>query len=358
MRAELPFALALMLMWTACHAEEGEQDVSTSCSPSSTSAVWPTAREAAPGFGEPVGSHALDPQVVEGIGEHSGTLLLLEERPAPDHRVTALDLGTGQLSAFYTLERGRFLLDMSASAHWLVLSLLAPPDILDEAVRYQTAGLERIDLSRPAAGLLSPALAQDEGTRWIDPAFGAGALFAIAASELPELELTLTRLDLESGMREPLRQHVVEPLLTRDGRTLTYIKVDPSTGGTHIERAESDGTQPVALTSPADFHGVALLALSADEQWLYFSALRSAGDVSAHGEHSSAADWWRVRVAGGEPERIVPVGEAILGSAMGADGALFFSTSLGVYVAKSSGETMRVQQLLRTRAARALVWLP
>lgn len=315
-----------------------------------------------------------EPVILELPQGRSGALLVAEERPQPNLRISRLDFATSALESEVAIPEGRLLLDFDADASIGVVSSQLRPSSIEGASNYDTADLILEEAGTSSSRVLIEA---EDRVRLVDPVLSPSKnlLFFVNATtdEDGDTVAVVESLDLIDGTRSPLLQDALEPDISSDGQWLAAISIDPEAGSSHLTIAflGDDGAgstpEPRALTAPDDFHGISFALFSPDNAWLYFTALRSAPAeaIQQHGEHSSEADWWRVPIEGGEPERVLPVGETVLGGAFAPSGGasawdLYFTTSTGAYMVSwptpDAIDDREIVQLLRGRALRAVAF--
>ena len=177
----------------------------------------------------------------------------------------------------------------------------------------------------------------------------------------------LERFELATGVIEVVAEDGIWPRLSPDGRSLAYIHIDQATLAAELILAESDGGNATVLVSRDQFVTLDSPFFSADGEWLYFSAVVEETSSTSWWErllgiqvaqaHSLPSRWWRLPVAGGNPEPITT--EAYVGQygALSPDGrTLAFSSQSGIFVMQPDGAEKRL--LLEVSAADSLSWTP
>ena len=178
---------------------------------------------------------------------------------------------------------------------------------------------------------------------------------------------TLERLNLAAGTTEVLAENAIWPRVSPDGRFLTYVNIDRDSLAAELVVAEADGSNPTVLVTRNRFVTLDSPFFSADGEWLYFSAVVEQTSSATWWEqllgiqvaaaHNLPSNWWRVPVAGGEPEQLVAAARVGQYGVLSSDGRFIaFSSQSGIFVMQPDGSD--VQQLLDQSASDSLSWTP
>ncbi|MBI3158140.1 MAG: PD40 domain-containing protein [Chloroflexi bacterium] len=140
------------------------------------------------------------------------------------------------------------------------------------------------------------------------------------------------------GEPEILAENAIRPALSPDGQWLAYLVSRPDSTDTPLYIASADGRDPRPLLDPELYPMTDAPVFSPDGQWVYFTLPHAEEDEddsggwdpwgvrSAHA-HGAAYNWWRMPVAGGEPEQLTDMETSVLHGALSPDGEWLLSTS-------------------------------
>jgi Tol biopolymer transport system component len=178
---------------------------------------------------------------------------------------------------------------------------------------------------------------------------------------------TLERLNVANQERIDIAEHAFWPRLSTDGTQLTYATINPTDLSNALYVANPDGTEAVQLLPETAFQVIDVPMFSPDGEWIYFTAAENPVSTRPWWErllgietavaHNIPADWWRIPVNGGEPERLTAINEVGLYGVFGEDGRIiYFASTTGLYQMNLDGS--QLTQLLETMAAPSLSWQP
>lgn len=306
----------------------------------------------------------------------AGKLVYMVSLP-PENRtaIAQLDLQTGMETILFEAPAGAFLTSftMSPDSRILILSYQPPLDAGSTAFGY--SGLYWL----PADGSAEPAiflLDEDSQEAFFAPVWSAGgdylyyALYRrIEADEGLPFVYEVERASYPDGERERLAEQALWPSPSPDGRQLAYLSFIPESEDNELFVADAAGSNPVPALAPGAFPAVDAHFFSPDGSHIYFSAVTEGAaeglswldrlmGVRLAEAHDLPSDWWRVPVAGGEPEKLTDIGEVALYGDFSPDGRTigFLSASgLSVMNPDGSGLTRLVE---RDNAFGVLQWIP
>lgn len=191
----------------------------------------------------------------------------------------------------------------------------------------------------------------------------------ISTDSGPQAKYDLERRRYPDGEAELLLENGLWPDLSPDGAQLAYITFDPLTADNHLFLAEADGVNPRPVIPDASFPAVDAHFFTPDGSALIFSAVSATSapsgltwldrllGVRAAAAHSVPSDWWRIPVAGGQPEQLTNVLDVGLNGAYAPDGQhIAFIAASGVYVMNPDGSGLT--KLSGEIAAGGITWIP
>jgi WD40 repeat protein len=192
----------------------------------------------------------------------------------------------------------------------------------------------------------------------------------------------LERLAYPDGKPEVISDHAAWSRLLPDGTKLAYVAFDPPNGVNDLYLADPDGKNAQPLMPPHTFQSVDAPFFSPDGKFIYFSATGD-GPAPALAEHplqgaarprawgwleslfgaqiayanGAPSDWWRIPVAGGQPERLTHILDTGLYGTFSPDGGrVAFIALTGLYVMNPDGSALT--QMLNVANVGTLDWVP
>lgn len=191
----------------------------------------------------------------------------------------------------------------------------------------------------------------------------------ISTASGPQAKYDLERRAYPDGQAELLVENALWPGLSPDGAQLAYITFDPLTTDNHLFLADADGKNSRPAIADASFPAVDAHFFTPDGSALVFSAVSDTAapaglswfdrllGVRAAAAHSVPSDWWRVPVAGGQPEQLTNILDIGLNGAYAPDGQhIAFIAASGVYVMNPDGSELT--KLSGEIAAGGIAWTP
>jgi len=164
----------------------------------------------------------------------------------------------------------------------------------------------------------------------------------------------IERLAYPGGQPERMMDNAIWPRLSPDGSKLVYVGVTPAAAN-QLYVARPDGKNPVRLALPRAFLAVDAPVFSPDNQTIVFSAITADDSlglswldrllgVRLASADGSPADWWRIPVTGGQPERLTDISDTSLYGVFSPDGQYFaYICGSGLYVMPSPKLRVRAQ---------------
>lgn len=166
-----------------------------------------------------------------------------------------------------------------------------------------------------------------------------------------EAQYSVGRQAFPDGELEILVENAIWPRLSSDGSRLVYVTSVPGVEENElfILNLLEEGSVPQQIVLPDELPIVDAPLFSPDGAMIYFSAqspeevpplswLERLAGVQVARAHNIPSDWWRVPVAGGEPERLTEIFQSGLYGAFSPDGEhLAFISSTGLHVMPADG---------------------
>lgn len=275
--------------------------------------------------------------------------------------VHLLDLTTGQMTEVFAPPATQSWVNaasLSPDGRWLALAYAPPPPQGEIQFGYTEIHLISMGANRALTPLLTRQVPQESffNPQWSSDGrylyYARLAPYTVPDTNPPQYsyQYTVERVAYPDGTREKLVENAYWPRLSADGQQLAYVGVDPRTFATWLMVAQADGRNPVTLTVPANFQAVDAPVFTSDNQYLLFSALgqvmpaptswweRWLGTPTAEA-HNAPSDWWRVPVAGGQPERLTEIYRLNMYGAFDPAGAprLLFGSDQGLALMNADG---------------------
>lgn len=313
--------------------------------------------------GEPAGS---------GAEALSGSLVFLQLDPGRQN-LMRFDLAAREATTLFAVPANGWLsqMDVSPDGSQIVMAYAPPPAADDVQFGYSslyvmladgaTEPRPLIERASPEEIYFNPVWAPDSRSIYYSHVVPAG-------DDSFEYSVTLERLDFVSGAVEVITENAIWPRVSPDGSKIAYVTSDPQTLANELVAADPDGANAVYFDLPETFTAVDAPLFSPDGEWLYFSAVTEdpvAGlswvgrllGVQTAAAHNVPSDWWRIRLAGGAPERLTTLNKIGLYGDFSPDGQVIaFATITGLYTMNPDGTELT--ELLPTTAADMLSWVP
>jgi Tol biopolymer transport system component len=166
-----------------------------------------------------------------------------------------------------------------------------------------------------------------------------------------EAQYSVGRQSFPDGNLEILVENAIWPRLSGDGSRLVYVTIVSGIEENElfVLNLSEEGSAPQQIVLPVELPIVDAPLFSPDGQLIYFSAqspeeaaplswLERLAGVQIALAHNVPSDWWRVPVAGGEPERLTEIFQSGMYAAFSPDGNhLAFISSTGLHVMPADG---------------------
>jgi hypothetical protein len=289
----------------------------------------------------------------------TGSLAFVEQRPYPYHRIARLDLATGAVTSLFDIPDGALVYHIVATPDPDTLLMTYSPS----EVRYDRSGLYTVSLTDKTVAWVMGG--ETSATYYAQPQW-VGEFITYAVYERETQARRVERYNTRTGRVSVVAEDAIAPLVSADGMTVLYLRVNPSDGARSLWVAELADGIASEVVSERDFADIDVPTLSPDGAWVYFTALESssavdrvlevvfgAGRVHAHGNHNVPMRWYRVSVDGGAPQPVTSDSFITLYGGLSAAAALGFVSDTGFYVAQAD----RIDQLIQSRVMRSFVWL-
>jgi len=307
----------------------------------------------------------------------TGHLLFFKYEPDSHPFLVKFDLTSGALTTLYHPPDKAGFSDAAISPDGTQLVMIYAPPPPPGQQRPSEMGLYVMPTecaSRPegcGSEAPSPLLKQNDRELFVYPVWSPDGQYIyyshfVYEGDLDTSDYTIERIAYPAGQPEVLVENALWPSLSPDGTKLAYFSFDPANFTEMLNVAEANGANP-KLVIPAnafsfmDDHffspdGSAIIfsapgnSAAVDPSWL--ERLLGIQTASAHG---LPADWWRVPVQGGQPERLTQISAEGLYGAFAPDGRhIAFVDFDGVYIMKPDGT--EILQLLSPGGSGMLQW--
>lgn len=164
----------------------------------------------------------------------------------------------------------------------------------------------------------------------------------------------INRLDPESGIRETVVEDGFWQTVSRDGRYLAYVTLDPNAAAddpAELRVLDLETGEETTVLDPAQFPTVDAPFFSPDASYLYFSAVSETQEslswldqllgVRLASAHNVPSDWWRVNLESGEAERITEILDQGMFGVFAPDGSrIAFISATGLWLINDDGSDL------------------
>lgn len=267
-------------------------------------------------------------------------LVLLNE--ASPVTVDRFDLATGGRESLIELDRFAFAYSLAVGPDQQLVVSTSPAPVGEEPAAAFS------ELSRLDDGGFSHVFGDAVVDSWsFFPEWtpsGDSLWFVHSDASMEAGESTLTSLDLGTGQSEQFTVWATEPAVSSGGE-VAYIRIDSDTADRSLHVLDPMSGQDTEVWGP-DLQDMGLPMFSPDGESLYFLRLSLdplgwmdtlawlnplISTAAAHNGHDRPADWWRIPVAGGEPEQVTFLGTIHYAGVVDPGGDwLFIATREGV----------------------------
>ena len=302
----------------------------------------------------------------------SGSFIFIEQTTR-DQNLLKYDLATGQTLTLFQAPIGGWIAQAIASSDGRQIIMAYAPPPPEGQIQFGYTNLYLLD----AAGESEPQPMMERSHPQevlFNPVWSPDCRYVYFSHVFPDnidpnsYTITLKRLDTLDGNVEAIVANGVWPRLSSDGEKLAYALLDPVTQTRDLYLADADGKNARLIASSEDFIDLDAPLFSPDGTWYYFSAVTQNQPlqtswweqllgVKVVSAHSVPSDWWRIPVAGGEPERLTAINEIGMYGDFSPDGRIFaFSSVTGIYQMNPDGT--KLSKLLEIPAADSMSWVP
>jgi Tol biopolymer transport system component len=290
-------------------------------------------------------------------------------------QIVKLDLASGARTVLFEAPGNGFVsaAQVSRDGQWIVMAYAPPKDPSLQSVNTDLYVMPA-DGSAPPQVLLQRT---DDKEDYFNPVWSADGHYVYYSHLMPDptssRKYTNFKYDLErvvypNGQPQKLIDDAFWPRLSKDGIHLAYVSFVPATNSNDLYLANADGSAAKLVMPAGSFFAVDAPVFSADGQTLLFSAV---GDVQPPAAswldqllgvqiaeaHTVPSDWWRVSIAGGQPERLTRINDTGLYGDFSPDGQhVAFVSVTGVYVMKPDGSNL--VQLVKDAVGGTVSWTP
>jgi len=319
----------------------------------------------------------------------TGKLIFLTFTTAPQSApiLVLLDLATGQQATLFQPPTNTWVSGAAVSPdHKQIIIAYAPPPPPGD---YQYGYTELYLLAADGSAAPQPLLARTEKTEaFFNPVWSpdGGYVYYVHltpnSSDQQTFQYRLERMAYPAGKPEVISDHAAWPRLSPDGTKLAYVAFDPPNGVNDLYLADPDGKNAQPVVPPQTFQSVDAPFFSPDGSFIYFSAtgdglapalvedpLQGAAQSHEWGwldvlfgaqtafANGAPSDWWRIPVAGGQPERLTRILDTGLSGAFSPDGGrIAFIALSGLYLMNPDGSGLT--QLLNVANVGTVDWVP
>ncbi len=297
--------------------------------------------------------------------------------------VAQLDLVSGAVTRLFQppTPQGSFVSAQSVSPDGGMLVMAYTPPPSPGQVQYGYTGLYSLSLT--GAGSIQTLQAVKDREAFFNPIWSADGQYIYYVHVSPvkgqegaiQYVYNIERLayrQADAGQPELVVENAFQPRLARDGSKLVYIAFDPTRPSNQLFVAAADGQTPKQIVLPDTFLAVDSPFFTPDGQAILFSGISApaiswldlllgAQIVLANG--ATPADWWRVPVDGGQPEKLTDILNTSLYGNFSPDGRyVAYISGSGLYLMSPDGQT--VTQVLKAEAipgtvgAATVEWIP
>ncbi|WP_420630589.1 hypothetical protein [Candidatus Leptofilum sp.] len=301
----------------------------------------------------------------------NGNLFFILQEP---HRQALMryDVATGDVESLFEVPQNAWLSHMAASPDGSQIAMTYAPSPGENEIQFGYSSLYLLLADgRSEPRLLIKRTAEQEV--FFNPAWSPDGewLYYSHVKPLDEdaftFTTTLERVELATGMVEPLAENGIWPRVSPDGRFLAYVNIDLDSLAAELILAETDGSNLTVLVPRDCFVTLDSPFFSANGEWLYFSAVAEQASSATWWEqllgievaaaHNLPSRWWRVPVSSGEPEPITSEARVGQYGSLSPDGrTIAFATQSGLYLMQPDGSEVRL--LLEQSASDSLSWTP
>lgn len=186
----------------------------------------------------------------------------------------------------------------------------------------------------------------------------------------------IERLKFPDGQLEMIADNAIWPRLSSDGSKLTYVMFDPVSAAQSLYVAEPDGSDARHIELPGSLISIDSPMFTPNGDWIMFSGITqglslapppSLLDRLLYAQPASAngapADWFRVPVSGGPPEKLTNILDLGMYGTFSPDGGhVAYSSYTGLFVMNPDGtniiELLGIESIPGAIGQATVNWLP
>ena len=293
----------------------------------------------------------------------TGTLYYIRVNPGQQF-LARYDFANGRSQNIFPIPEGGWVsyAALSPDGTQMALGYAPPPSPTQTLFGYSRLYLLPLDDEEPVL-LVEP---DDPRELYFNPTWSPDGrslyYIHIVPDEAARLGYTLylSRFDLETAVTTRLIPDALWARVSDDGQQIAYI---PYRGQSHeMILVDGNGENGRVLIEDGRFEAMDAPIFSPDGEWIYFSAVEWPEPLSwwsrwlsvqPASAHDIPSDWWRIPVAGGEPERLTELNlVGLYGDFVGNGRYLAFASRSGLFLLDTAD--MSVTQLLDVMAGTAL----
>ena len=290
------------------------------------------------------------------IAPPTGKILLVDNRPSPEHQVLQYDVVSGETESLFTApdftQIHQIAVDDGEETLYVTYT---PPPTVDSGF-FDRSGLYALDLvggDGELRDLLGGSLSQEFYLQQAVSGDGRWLYYAHFAPDfvggVTQFAIAIERLGLEDGVVELVALDGNWPILAPGGARMAYVQIDAATQERALVTADLEGQDRTTLIPFGMFFDIDLPLYSPDGAWLYFTTVAERPQVrgfwdavlgvsvaEAHSDLPSL--WWRIPAGGGEAEQVSREPVVIYAGSFSADGEyLAYSSAVGLHLMTKEG---------------------
>jgi Tol biopolymer transport system component len=297
--------------------------------------------------------------------------------------VDQLDLTTGEVTAmFRTPNPGLSWVigqSLSPDGRLMVMAYAPPPPAGKTQTGYTDLVIVPTDGSAEPQPLVERA---DPDEDFIWPAWSPDGEFVYFVHITPPEQnsylshFVIERLAYPDGQPEMIADNAIWPRLSSDGSKLTYVVFDPVSAAQSLYVSDPDGRDPRHIELPGSIISIDSPMFTPDGDWIMFSGITQGLSGAPAPSflsrllkpqpafaNGAPADWWRVPVSGGTPEKLTNILDLGMYGTFSPDGAhVAYSSYTGLFVMNLDGtnvvELLGIENIPGTIGQATINWLP
>lgn len=297
--------------------------------------------------------------------------------------VDQLDLATGEVTGLFRTANPEmsWVIGQSVSpdGQLMVMAYAPPPAAGQVQTGYTDLVIVPMDGSAEPVPLVERA---DPDEDFIWPKWSPDGMYVYYVHITPPdpssflSHFVVTRIAFPDGQPEPIADNAIWPRPSPDGSSLTYVVYDPVNAAQSLHISNADGSEPRHIELPPSFVSIDSPMFTPDGEWILFSGITTG--LSAEPSPSwldrlfgvepafangAPADWWRVPVSGGDPQKLTSILDLGMYGTFSPDGRhVAFSSYSGLFVMNPDGTNivrlLGIENIPGTIGQATLDWLP